>query len=460
MRLKPHLAPRLTLALLMMTGGAASPALAMDELALTVYNDGRALVVDERNVRFPAGRAMVPLPGVSSRINAPSVGFVADDISIVEQNYDFDLLSPQALMKKSVGETVTLVVVNPGTGKETRRRAKILAVNNGVVIESDGKIEVLRDDGIPTRVIFDAVPDNLRAQPTLSVTVDSAKAGTRPATLSYLTSGLSWSADYVAVFDEKSGKLDLQGWATMGNTTETSFKDAKIQLIAGSTNGSQRPRNAVRRGGVEATPEQNLGDYKLYALPGRTTLASNQTKQIGLVSANGVKAEKRYEYKANGFNSMGEAQNVDVRVAFSNSRAAGLNAALPAGVVRVYQRDSGGKALFAGEDRIGHVPGGSDLSLKIGDAFDVTVQPRVTNRNVINKRTTDTTMEYKVRNARSEPVDVVIDQLIGSYWKEVSVRSASLKHTMPNADSAQWTVPVPAEGEATLTFTIRTVSRY
>ena len=438
----------------------ATHAVAQEDLSLTVYNDGRTLVLDTREIRFPDGRAVIVLPGVSSQINAPSVGFVADGVSIVEQNYDFDLLSPNALMEKSVGETVTLVSVNPGTGRESRRKAKILAVNGGVVIESDGKIEVLRDDGIPTRVIFDEVPDNLRAQPTLSVTVESDRAGQREATLTYLTSGISWRADYVAVFDEDEGALDLQGWATLGNNTETTFRNASLRLIAGGVNGGGGRRDAVRVGGAEATPEEMLGDYKLYRLPGQTTLASRQTKQIGLVDAQGVSAEKRYEYKASGFNTMSDPQNVDVRVAFSNSKAGGLNAALPAGIVRVYQRDSQGTALYAGEDRIGHVPGGSEVSLKIGDAFDVTVQPRVVKRDIVNRRTTDTTMEYTFKNARPEKAEVVLDQWVGSYWREVTVRNENFDSVEIDADTLQWKIPVNAEGETKLTFTIRTVSRY
>ncbi|MEM9423018.1 MAG: DUF4139 domain-containing protein [Pseudomonadota bacterium] len=437
---------------------AASGHAVADELSLTIYGDGQALVIDERDFSFVKGRTAVSLPGVSSQINSASVGFVADNIQIVEQNYDFDLLSPQALMEKSVGETVTLVSVNPGTGKESRRKAKILAVNGGVVIESEGRIEVLRDDGLPTRVIFDEVPDNLRAQPTLSVTVDSGVASDRSATLRYLTTGLSWRADYVAVFDEKAGALDLQGWATMQNGTETTFRDAQLRLVA-APNGRGGRRN-IRQGGREATPEEVLGDKKLYTLPGKTTLASQQTKQISIVNAQGVSAEKRYEYKSSGFRTYSEPQNVDVRVAFSNSKAAGMNAAMPAGTVRVYQKDAQGTALFVGEDRIGHVPGGSDISIKTGAAFDITVQPKLAERDVINRRTTDTTMEYLVRNASTEDTEVIIEESVGGYWRSVDMRGESLPSKKTDADTFQWRVPVKAEGETTLTFTIRTIARY
>ncbi len=430
-------------------------AVANDDLSLTIYNDGQALVIDERTIPFSNGRTVVSLPGVSSQINAASVGFLADNIQIVEQNYDFDLLSPQALMEKSVGETVTLVSVNPGTGEETRRKATILAVNGGVVIESDGKIEVLRDDGLPTRVIFDEVPENLRAQPTLSITVDSEAASRRSATLRYLTSGLSWSADYVAVFDEAAGDIDLQGWATMRNTTETTFKEARLRLITRET--GYGGRDGVRRAGREATGEEVLGDSKLYTLPGSTTLASQQTKQVSIVSATDVKAAKRYEYRSGSMASQREPQNVDVRVAFSNSKAAGLNAALPAGVVRVYQRDSKGDALFVGEDRIGHVPGGSDISIKTGEAFDITVQSTLREQTKPNRRTTDWAMDYVVRNATDGDVEVVLEQKVRGAWRTLEVRDESLPSQRTDANTLQWRVPVPAEGETTLSFTVRAV---
>ncbi|MCI5043873.1 MAG: hypothetical protein MRY72_04185, partial [Aquisalinus sp.] len=194
---------------LVILGLAAAPALA-DDLAITIYNNGLALVEDERSVTFPNGRTTIELPGVSSQINAPTVTFQADGMSIVEQNFDFDLLTPAKLMEKAVGQEIEIVRINPGTGNETREIAKVLSVNNGVVVEIDGRIEILRDDNLPTRVIFDGVPENLRAQPTLSVMVESTNAGERDATLTYLTGGLSWRADYVLLFNEEAEKMDLQ----------------------------------------------------------------------------------------------------------------------------------------------------------------------------------------------------------------------------------------------------------
>ena len=427
-------------------------AAAQDSLSMTLYDSGQTLVTDRRALSFEAGEQTISLPGVSSMIVAPSVGFAAEGVAIVEQNYDFDLLSPQALMQKSVGETVTLVSVNPGTGRETRRRAKILAVNGGVVIESDGRIEVLRDDGIPTRVIFERVPPNLRAQPTLSVTVDSEAGGRRDATLTYMSGGLDWQADYVARFDEASGTMDLQGWATIVNRTETSFADADLKLVAGQAGQGQGPRQNVRRGGVTVASQERLGDYYLYRLPGRSTVASNQTKQIGLIDADGLPATRRYEHQAYGFQTRADVQNVDVRIAMTTGE--GFGEPLPAGAVRVYQEDSRGQSLFVGEDRVGHVPAGSLLSLKIGQAFDLTVKPTVTDRQERGRWITDTSMRYVVTNASPEDETVTIVQ---NTWPscEKSVRRESREHTQLSEDSFAWDVPVPSGGEAELTFTMR-----
>ncbi len=438
---------------------AATQALA-DDLSVTIYNSNSALVQDERILDIKSGRSKIELPGVSSQIIAPSATFTADGIDIVEQNFDFDLLSPQKLMEKAVGQTVEIVRINPGTGRETRQKAKVLSVNNGVVIEAGGKIEVLRDDNLPTRVIFDGVPKNLRAKPTLSVDVTSAKSGVRPATLTYLTGGLSWASDYVLLFDEESEKMDLQGWATLTNRTETTFDGAEVSLVAGNVqtgnNRSRNPRSSIRSGGAEASSVERIGDNYIYPLPGKTTIASNQTKQVSIVDALGAGAAKVYEYQTNGFNSFSQPQNVDVRIAFSNAKAKGLGTALPAGIVRVYAKDARGRSQFIGEDRLGHTPGGSDVSLKIGSAFDVTVKSTVVNKKKINRRTNETSMKYTISNARPEAATVLVRQLVSAWGAEHSITSENINSRRPSAEMIVWEVPVPAEGEADLTFTLRT----
>jgi len=342
-----------------------------------------------------------------------------------------------------------------------------LAVNNGVVVQIGDRIEVLRDDNLPTRVVFDKIPDNLKAKPTLSVMVDSDRAGTRPATLTYLSGGLSWRADYVVSFNEDDEKMDIQGWATLTNQTQTTFEDVKTSLIAG-TIGNNRNRNQfnrfnnynnnrgnVRGGGSESSPQERIGDSYLYPLPGRTTIASQQTKQVGFVDAKDVDASKIYEYQATGFQTYKDPINVDVRLAFTNSRAAGLGEALPKGTIRVYAKDQKGQSQFIGEDNIVHVAGGSEMAVKLGEAFDITVQPTMVRSEKISKYVTDITMKYEIKNAKDEAVKVNIRQGLWGWRTEYKILEETHDSRTPDAYSRAWTVDVPAEGETTLTFKIR-----
>src|SRR5215475_12813653 len=209
------------------------PAVSADRtLSVTIYANDLALIQDTRDIQVPSGRQRIEFEDVSAKIRPETVSLTCNDIAIVEQNFDFDLLTPAKLMEKAVGREITLVRVNPSNGAETREQAQVLATNGGVVLKIGDRIEVLRDDGLPVRVIFDKVPDNLRARPTLSVTVDSEHRGSRPATLSYLTPGLGWRADYVALFNEADSKIDVQGWVTLTTSSVTTYADARTLLVA------------------------------------------------------------------------------------------------------------------------------------------------------------------------------------------------------------------------------------
>ena len=426
-------------------------------LAITIYSGGQALVQDVRSLDLPAGRRRVELRDVSNQIQPASVSLSAPDIAIVEQNFDFDLLTPSKLMEKAVGKQVQIVRTNPGNGQQVTETATVLAANGGVVLKIGNRIEVLRDDGAPTRVIFDGVPENLRARPTLSVTVDSAKAGRRDATLTYLTRGLNWRADYVAVFDEKAARLDFQGWITLINQTSTTFADVRTELVAGSPQtaggpiANPGPIRGVVRGGVEANPSE-LGDTYFYPLKERTTIAANQQKQVGFIEADKVSAQRVYQYRAYDFQSLVNPAHVDSVLQFSNSRAGGLAEPLPAGTVRIYMRDADGALKLIGESNIGHTPQGSDLSLRTGEAFDITVQPTVVSEQTVDKKRTRHEMTYLVRNAKDTPVTVQLRQ--GTYLPNLKVLEESIKSQRVDASEVRWDVPVPAEGETKLTFRV------
>jgi hypothetical protein len=456
--------------LLLLACAAAAPALAQSgqgNVAVTIYNDNLALVQDTRQLNIPASRSRQEFPDVSAQIRPETVTLSGEGIEIVEQNFDYDLLSPQALMENAVGQTITLVRVNPATGAETRERATVLAVNNGVILKIGERIEVLRDDRLPVRVIFDAVPEKLRARPTLSVTLESARGGTRPVTLSYLTPGLSWKADYVAMFDEAAGRIDVQGWVTLSNNSGTTYANADTLLVAGQVQQQNPgyggyappppPGRPMRRPGTETAPRERLGDFYLYPIAARTTIANQQTKQVSFLDVSGAPGRKAYEFRNPWLGTMEEARSADTVLKFSTSRDQGLGDALPAGTVRVYMRDARRNAQFIGESNIGHTPMGSELGLKTGEAFDVKVQPVVEKRERVNDTRWRTTMRYTLTNARPEAVTVDLVQSGLDFYREDSrIVSETLKSERRSANEALWRVPVPANGTTTVNVTFDT----
>ncbi|MDO7835862.1 DUF4139 domain-containing protein [Sphingobium sp. HBC34] len=468
-RLLPLLLTALPLAAQAQTQSATDPtgATAQGDVAVTIYNNGQSLVQDDRALAVTQGRNRIEFPDVSARIRPETVNLSGPGFTIVEQNFDYDLLSPDKLMDKAVGQEVTLLRTNPATGAETRERAKILAANGGIVLQIGARIEVLRDDGLPVRVIFDQVPPNLRARPTLSVMVDSARGGTVPARLSYLTPNLGWTADYVASFDAARGAMDMQGWVTLTNDTGTTFTNARTILVAGNpANGGGRTNwwqasggagsGAIDQAGTESGPRERLGDYCLYPLPQRTTIANAQQKQVSFLDVKGAPARATYEYVNGWLGSSAEPVSAASVLKFSTSKQGGLGDQLPAGTIRVYMRDARGDPQFIGENSIDHTPMGSSMALRTGDAFDVKVRPTVEQRTKKGGSRWETRMRYTLTNARPEAVTIDLAQQ--GLWGDTRVSAQSLEGRRVSADRIEWSVPVPANGTVDLDVTFD--SRY
>ncbi|MGZ3271116.1 MAG: DUF4139 domain-containing protein [Croceibacterium sp.] len=476
-----------------------APPNAQGDLSVTIYNNNQALVQDVRQVAIGKGRSRIEFPDVSAMIRPETLSFAASDTGIVEQNFDFDLLTPQKLMEKAIGQTVTLLRTNPATGVETRERAKVLSTAGGVVVQIGDRIEVLRDDGLPVRVIFDEVPPNLRARPTLSVTLESDRSGTHPASLRYLTPGLGWSADYVALYDEGKATVDMQGWVTLTNQTGTTFQNADTLLVAGnpaSGNTNQYGETSYRRPmppppgkfvpGTQTANRERLGDFYLYPIAGRTTIANNQTKQVSFLDVQGVPARKVYGRTVGWLASESQPVAVASQIAFKTSKDGGLGDALPAGTVRFYQRDKGGNPQFIGENGIGHTPMGSELTLSTGDAFDIYAQAEVESRQTITgaeweksarwrvikdgqvvsqgeaerpKTFYRTTMRYTLTNAKPAPVDVELVQggLDNGWWgNDFRVTSEDVPGEQLNAGNRKYVINVPANGKRVVRVTYET----
>ena len=458
---------------------------AQGDVSVTIYQNGQSLVQDIRRLDIPRGTTRIEFPDVSAQIRPATLSFNGENTAIVEQNFDFDLLTPTKLMEKAIGQTVTLVRTNPATGAETRERAEVLSTAGGVVVRIGDRIEVLRDDGLPVRVVFDEVPPNLRARPTLSVTLNSSSSGPREASIRYLTPGLGWTADYVALFDETNGTVDMQGWVTLTNTTGTTFHAADTLLVAGSPNGGGGPRRDMVRPGTQTADRERLGDFYLYPLEERTTIANAQTKQVGFLDVQGVPASRVYSIGAYWLANDEDFRPASTAISFNSSREGGLGDALPAGTVRFYQRDAEGNPQFIGENGIGHTPMGSTLSLRTGDAFDVYMQAEVEDRERITAAEYEAsrryrviedgqvvreveveravnyyrTMKYTFTNAKPEPVVVQLTQNgLGQYWWgwDFRVVSEDVEGEQINRDTRLYRVSVPANGEREVRVTYET----
>ncbi len=445
-------------------------------LAVTIYNDNLALVKDTREVRLPKGETRLAFEEVSAQIR-PETALLRNltapkDFWVAEQNFDFDLLTPQKLLDKYVGKQVTVVRSVPnadGAGaKEVRESATVLATNGGVVLQFADRIET----SIPGRIVYPGVPANLRARPTLVISLHSGAEKAQKLELSYLTGGLSWRADYVANLTPDEKTLDLSGWVTLTNQSGAAYPDATLQLVAGDVNRVRQARvdglamMAPAAKAMERAPqmqEEGLFEYHLYTLDRPTTLASNQTKQVALLSAGAVPVKKEYVlqgqpyYYQGGYGDLGDQQKVGVFVTFQNEAANHLGMPLPKGIIRVYKRDSEGRAQFVGEDQIDHTPAREQVRLKLGDAFDVTAHRKQTDYRSLGRQgrfgnVSESAYEVVLKNAKKEPVTVSVREPLPGDWEMIQ---NSHPFTRTDAHTAQFKVEVPAEGSATLTYRVR-----
>ncbi|RQP22514.1 DUF4139 domain-containing protein [Albitalea terrae] len=440
-------------------------------VAITIYNEDLALVKDARSVSLDAGANRLALRDVSARMRPETAQLRSvshpGSFDLLEQNFDFDLLTPGKLLEKYVGRSVRVVKTHPTTGAETVETAQVLAANNGVVLKIGDRIET----GVPGRIVYDDVPANLRDRPTLVTELVNRRAGSQQVELSYLTGGLNWQADYVAELGADDKTLDLNGWVTLTNRSGTAYPNAKLQLVAGNVNRvrdemrvAAKAERAMLAAPVAAAgmAQEALFEYHLYTLNRPTTLADNQTKQVALLNAAAVPVKKElllqgndYYYR-NSIGDIGQKMKLGVFVEFENREASHLGQPLPKGVVRVYKRDSMGNAQFVGEDRIDHTPKNETVRLKLGEAFDVTADKKQTDfkrREPTNKASyvSESAYEITLRNAKTETVTVTVREPVPGDWQMLE---ESQRHTKVASGTAQWQVTVPAGGSTTLRYRV------
>jgi hypothetical protein len=444
-------------------------------VAVTIYNENLALIKDQRRVVLEPGRNRLALREVSARMR-PETALLRSlshpgALSLVEQNFDFDLLTPAKLLEKYVGRNVRIVRTHPTTGVESFETATVLAASSGVVLRIGDRIET----GLPGRIVYDGVPPNLRDRPTLITELDSARGGMQNVELSYLSSGLAWKADYVAELNAADTALDLNGWVTLTNTSGTAYPNAKLQLVAGDINRVREELRLSQRAMAdrvaEAAPaskmaQEALFEYHLYTLARPTTIADNQTKQVALLSAQAVPVVKElvlqgsdYYYRSS-VGGIGQKMKVGVFVQLENRESSRLGMPMPKGVVRVYKKDGAGNAQFVGEDRIDHTPKNETVRLKLGEAFDLTADKKQTDfkrREPTNRASYvfESAYEIVLRNAKKEAASVVVREPVPGDW---TMLEETQRHAKVAAGTAEWRVHVPAEGSTTLRY--RVLVRY
>jgi hypothetical protein len=459
---------------------------------LTVYNNGQALIREERSIALAKGENRVQVPDIPATIDATSLHFASltdpASVRVLEQNYQYDLVNQAKLLEKYLGKTVEFMREDPATRRESPVPGRILAVGNpdgggekrpnaGMVAEINGKIE-LDPAG---RLSLPALPEGLILKPQLEWMIRSGREGEQKAEISYLAGGLSWSCDYVALLAQGDDKLDLTGWVTLTNNSGASFRNAGLKLVAGDVHmvqpepqdGYREMRLTAKAASMDAPQfqQKELFEYKLYSLQRRTDLGGAETKQIELVSAMNAVARKMLIYDGldqswrywlnnagyRGQQNFGEQGNpkVGVYVAFRNDEKSGLGLPLPKGRIRVYKKDDDGKEQFVGEDLLDHTPKDEEVRLYLGNAFDVVGQRAQTDfKNLAFNRGVEETVQIKVRNHKKEAAEVMIYEHPWR-WNEWSIVKSDSQYEKVDQSTIRFPVKIAPDKEKTVTYTIR-----
>jgi hypothetical protein len=441
------------------------------DLNVTVYNSNIALVRDVRQLSLPQGTFRLKFMDIAATVNPATVHFRSlndpDKLGVIEQNYEYDLLEPAKLLHKYVGREVTLVraYMDNGTTKREEIKATLLSDNNGPVWKIGNDIVT---GTYAESYRFPEVPANLYDRPTLLMSLENTGPRKHQIEASYLAGNLSWNSDYVLTVARDDKNADLDGWVTVVNNSGTAFHGAHLQLVAGDLNRVQQvgamremDMNAARKS-MAAAPQfqqESFSEYHLYSLGRKTSIEDKETKQISLLQGSGVPVQKLFlvngqSYYYHNAQTPGAPLKDPVLVyyKFRNEEKVGLGIPLPAGNVRVYQKDSKGGILFAGEDHIDHTPKDEDVNIHIGNAFDVVAEHKQTDYKRIDNHTWEMEFEVTLRNHKDAFIAVQVNEPIGGDWEMLS---STYKFTKTAAFAAQFNVPVEKNGTAVLKYRIR-----
>jgi hypothetical protein len=441
------------------------------DLSVTVYNSNIALVRDVRQIQLQSGTFPLHFEDVAASINPATVHFrsLTDPakLSVIEQNYEYDLLDPQKLLQKYVGRELTLVrpETESGSTKWVETKATLLSDNNGPVWKIGD--EIVTGMGADS-YRFPDLPGNLYSRPTLVWTLENRGAESQRVEASYLTGNMNWSADYVLTVGRDEKAADLDGWVTLVNNSGVAYDNTKLQLVAGQVHQVE-PQNNVRAFKAMASvatdaaapqfSQEGFSEYHLYTLERRTSIQNNESKQISLLTGTGIPVEKYLSVDGQPYyyrnpQGIGNAipQPVKVYYRFKNDQKSNLGMPLPAGTVRVYQADSKGGTQFAGEDKIDHTPKDEMVRIYVGNAFDVVCERKQTDYKKLGGDLYEMEYQITLRNHKDGPVTVEVREPIGGDW---DVLNSNFKWTKLDSSTVEFSIPVEKDGSATLDYRVR-----
>jgi hypothetical protein len=426
------------------------------QLAVTVYNGNLGVVKDVREINLKSGLSTISITDVAKLIDPTSVHIKLNG-EVIEQNYQYDLVSLDKILQKYIDKDISLV----SEANELVEGKLLSAMGGQIVLEkNDGGLLMIPSVN-KYRFSVGSLPEGLITKPTLVWQLNSNKSGSQDIEISYQTQGMNWHAEYVAVLNKDDTKLDLNSWVSVDNNSGTTYKNAKLKLVAGDVNRVQdnqrlyKGRSQYDAIAMESSApqfeEKEFFEYHIYNLQRPTTLAQNETKQISLFESQDVDANKKYFYRSTGYNTNGK---VNVIVEFSNKEEQNLGVPMPKGKVRVYKSD-GESIEFVGEDLIDHTPKNETIKLKIGDAFDVLAEEKQVNHKKITNRVYEQDFEIKIKNRKNEKVTVEVERYLGLNWE---ILSSSLEYKKKNAQTITFQVPVNKDDETVLTYKVRYVN--
>lgn len=424
-------------------------------VAITVYNNNLGVVKDLRTINIASGTSTIKLTDVAQYIDPTSV-HIGIDGEVLEQNYQYDLVSIDKILKKYLDKNIQLI-----NEKGELLEGTLLTANTNQIVlkKEDGGLLMLPNTN-KYQISVGELPEGLITKPTLVWMVNSPKSGEQDVEVSYQTSGMNWHAEYVVVLNKDDDRLDLNSWVSVDNNSGATFKNAKLKLIAGDVNLVQPKYNRLYKAeammDMAVAPssqfeEKSFFEYHIYNLQRHTTLRNNETKQISLFEAENVTVNKKFYYKGGSYYRTNSKGKVSVIIEFENNKANNLNVPMPKGKVRVYKSD--GDALeFIGEDMIDHTSKKETVKLKIGEAFDIVVKDVQTDHKKISTNVYEQKYEITIKNKKDENIVVDVERALGLNWK---ILSSTLDFEKLNSQNILFKVPVKADGKTVLKYKVR-----